>query len=278
MIWFQRLFPVVMLLWPVLCLQWLLPRGTDEEERRSRKGRLAAMWAATLVLLLAHMGIQLWLEGARVPGAQIRLAYPILAAVLGSLALWFGLGMRTLIEARPALAQGSRGPGGEVRAASLVPRHRSNPVPRAAWVAGWTIFALCVLVMVLAILRGAPVGLLAGTAFWLFSGPLAARLSLSEPEPFDAAGSPELIEAYESLRHFKVWLFFWMGLTGTVLFTGVTVAVALNPQAGGWAGAIFGVALGLAGGLLGLIGGLRRARVNELRQRLTAAPNGSERD
>ncbi len=278
MIWFQRLFPVVMLLWPVLCLQLMLPRVADEDERRTRTGRLTAMWRATLLLLLVHLGIQYWLEGARAPGAQIRLAYPILAAVLGSLALWFGPATRTLIEARPALATSDGGAERNVRAASLVPRHRNNPVPRNAWIAGWTIFVLCVLVMVLAILHGAPAGLLAGTGFWLFSGPFAARLSLSEPEPLDAAGSLELIEAYEDLRRFKVWLFFSMGLSGTVLFTGVTVAVAMNPATGGWAGAIFGVAFGIAGGLLGLIGGLRRTRVIELHQRLAAEPNGSERD
>lgn len=263
MVWFQRLFPALMLLWPALCAQLLRPRRAA-----SGAGGLLVVWLATAAFLLVHGVVQFWLERAQPMGSRLRIGYPIFMAVLGGSVLWFGFALRALAEMRPGLTASEPRPEGDLRTASLVARHRQNPVPPVAWVIGWAVFVLSVGAMVWAMTRGAPVGLIAGTAFWLFSGPLAARMSLTEPEPLDRYGSRELTEAYERMRSFKVWVFYWMGLTGTLVFAMVTVVMAVRPEIGGWLGAIFGTSLGIAGGIVGMMGGIRRARIVELRHRL----------
>ena len=45
MIWFQRLFPALMLLWPAVCVT-LLPRTGDADRQESRRSRMTVLWVA----------------------------------------------------------------------------------------------------------------------------------------------------------------------------------------------------------------------------------------
>jgi hypothetical protein len=133
---------------------------------------------------------------------------------------------------------------------------------------GWIVFGLCVGATFWAIAQGAPAMLMLGLAFWIGLGVFGSRGTLTEAEPMDMAGSPELAEAWASLRGFKAWCFYGIGLVGTIGFAAVAVVTVYAPGVAGMSGALFGTAGGIAGGVFGTMGSVRRARVNALLQEL----------
>lgn len=276
MLWFHRLFPAAMFLWPaalVLCLRPHPTRALAEAPERSRR-----VLAATAVALLVHAVVRATIERSTSLPAFWGVGWTPFAATFGSMLLWFRFAVPALAARQPGwsaeagVERPEARPGPSVRAASLEPRHRADPVPLGAWVAGWALCVLAAGASVWAILRGVSPALLAGLCFWLFAGPLGARASLLEPEPMDERGSPELREAYARLRALRSWGFFWFGLLGTLFFAGVAVATALEPRAAALAGGIGGAAFGLLGAAFGTLASLRRARIESLRQELGARP------
>lgn len=280
MIWFHRLFPVLMLAWPAvftLCSRPHPALALPEAGARTRR-----LVLVSLLALVVHGVVRLWIETSSSLPIAFGVGWTPFVSSFGSLALWFWVGMPALAARQPGWgpmpapasehAALSRGPSREplVRSASLVPRERSNPVPRGAWLAGWAACAACAAATLWAIARGVSPALLTGLCFWLGCGPLATRSSLLEPEPLDEHGSPELLLAYARLRRFKAWGFFWFGLCGTFVFAAIAVASAVYPREAGLAGGLSGAALGLLGGAFGTLASVRRARINTLRHELGA--------
>ncbi|MGQ0553561.1 MAG: hypothetical protein ACT4PU_10120 [Planctomycetota bacterium] len=290
MIWFQRLFPAAMFLMPWLHVLVLSPRHGHAEDGalsatavRARR-RLLLM---TLALLGLHIAALSWLEANWPVYAAPRVVFTSVSAVVGSLLLWFAFAMPALQRMMPATArrteQGSVGAGSggvgsapagasAVRAASLVPRQQLSPIPPTAWLLGWLLFAGLIGFNVWCVTQGATPLHLLSASFWLVAGPCSARLALTEAEPRDAGGSPELEQAYASLRSLKVWGFFWFGLLGTALFTGIAALSVFTPQHVAWAGALLGSSLGIGGGLFGTLATMRRLRIQALLNRLQATP------
>lgn len=258
MLWFDRIFPAAMVLWPALFTLFVKRRAHATPDSSERATRL---WIATAVALALHAAMQTWLEGRAPEHLALARGWPTGYAVCASMLLWFRFAMPA-IAARDA---GWRAPeGAEERRASLTPRHVHHPVPRGAWLAGWTLFALCAGVQVWAMTRGAHPVLLLGLTWWIFMAHFGARHAVLEPEPLDSAGSPELAASYASARHLKAWGFYALGLAGTLAFALVSALVVLDPRTAGFVGAAFGTALGLAGALFGTVASIRRARANRL--------------
>lgn len=167
MIWFQRLFPVVMIAAP-LAITLLVPvsrryAGPDAGERTRR----LAAW--TLALLVVFAAVQAVLEGLLPAGARGVPGWPTLAALGGFMLLWFR-------HALPAM--GVRDPGWRPRAPAEIPREpppgadpelveafaRYARLRRTAWIAGGVLaLAVVALGVVLAVTRdGRIVGLAGG--------------------------------------------------------------------------------------------------------------------
>jgi len=259
MIWFHRLFPACMVLWPALFAALLSRRAPREAPSRGA----ARLWVLTLLALAVHAGVQTWLEARLAPTSALRVGWPVFYSVFASMLLWFSVAVPWL-RARDPGWDTPWAAGAAVRSASLVPRERTNPVPRSAWLFGWLVFTACGVAMGWAATRGVSPFLLAGLGFWLLAGPLAARESLLEPEPLDPRGSPELQLAYAAQRRFRAWGFFAFGLLGTLLFAAISVLMVYEPHGAGLAGGILGSVFGLAGGLFGTRASMHRARINRL--------------
>jgi len=258
MIWFQRLFPVFMVLWPAAFSVFVEPHR-DADARAPVLAR--RLWLATLAALLVHAGVQAWIEAALPPQHWLRSGWPTAYAVSASMILWFGFGVPALVARDP----GWRAPrAAPERSAALAPRHLHHPVPRAAWVAGWIVFALCAGASLWAVLAGAHAAILLGLAWWVFMAGFGARRTVLEAEPLDREGTPELARQYAALRAFKAWCFYALGLAGTVCFSAVALLTVAHPPLAGWAGAALGTTLGLFGAVFGTLASVRRARANRL--------------
>lgn len=270
MLWFHRLFPTFMILFP---LAFTLFAGRHPERAHDDvPQRMRRLWFATLLALGLHVGMQAWIESDPTALELLRRAWPVAFGIGPFFVLWF-------VFAGPALQARQPGyrpmphPGSPepVRSASLVRRDSSCPISRGAWILGWTLFGLCSGAIAWSIAQGAPAMLVLGLGFWLGMGVVGSRSSLIEAEPMDAAGSPELAEAWASLRRFKSWIFYVAGLLGTVCFAGVAVMTVYAPDVAGMSGAVIGTAGGIAGGVFGTMASVRRARINELLQKLGAS-------
>lgn len=274
MIWFARLFPAFMLLWPAVFTLFVRPRRSASEAR----ARTARLWWATGAFLVLHAGVEALLETQLPERHSLRVGWVPFISVCGSMLLWFSFAMPALQARQPgwndaqrAAGTGGRDPRPAVRSASLQPRHVIHPIPRRAWAVGWSLCGLCTAAMIWSFTRGVTPWVAFGLSFWVFSGYFGGRLTVMEPEPLDPRGSPELQRAYARLRSFKAWGLYWFGLSGTTVFTAVAVILAVRPDVGGWVGAILGCAIGVAGGVFGTVGSIRRAGVNALLAELDAA-------
>ena len=269
MLWFQRLFPVLMILFPLIFT--LLTGRHSERAHEDARQRMRAVWGATLAALALHVGMEVWIESNPDGPTLQRFAWTTGFSIAAFFTLWFGLATPALQARHPGWrAMPHPGSTEPVRSASLTRRDTCNPVSRGAWALGWTLFVLCVVVVAWSISNGAPGMLVLGLGWWLGMSVFGSRGSLIEAEPMDAAGSAELAEAWAGLRRFKAWGFFALGLLGTIGFAVVSVLAVLAPRMAGMSGAVIGIGAGIAGGIFGTMGSVRRARVNALFQELSA--------
>lgn len=274
MIWFQRLFPAFMLLWPALltsCVKRHPTLAAPDAERALRR-----LWVFTALALVVFTAVQVALELTLPERHGLRAGWPIVVGSAGSMALFFRAAMPALIARSP----GWGGPGARpaTRTASLEARDGADLLPRWAMPLGWIVCALCAAVMAWAISRGAPAALLLGLGFWLGMG-LGCRAAAREPEPLDAQASASVREAYRSARRLRAWGFWSLGLAGTLCFTVVAALAVERPMTAGLAGAVGGTLIGVAGGVFGTVASISRARINtalhELARDAETSPGGA---
>lgn len=264
MIWFDRLFPVGMLLWPALLTSCVRPHPTLASPDAARA--LRRLWIATLIGLVIFGVGQAVLESMSAERTGLRAGWPVLTGTAGSMLLFFRFGMPALVARSP----GWGGPGqtkSQPRVASLQPRDGADLLPSWAMPLGWTLFLLCAGATTWAITRGAHPTLLLGLSFWVTMG-WGARAAAREPEPLDAQGSASVQAAYRSARRLRAWGFWSLGLAGTLCFTAVAIVVIKQPISAGLLGAVGGTAIGVAGGVFGTIASISRARINNALQEL----------
>jgi hypothetical protein len=163
---------------------------------------------------------------------------------------------------------------GTSRTASLVSRARTSPIGPRHWAFAWGLFAAAaVLVAVRGVGAAGSVtvlSLLLGAVLPLVLTPLCQRLVPPEPEPLDAAGTPELVEAYARIRRRRDQAFYGLALALSVMCAGSAVAVAwgVDARALGWIGAIAGSLVGVAGAVFGVLATNERLRIRALLERL----------
>lgn len=106
----------------------------------------------------------------------------------------------------------------------------------------------------------------------LLTVPSSIRRTLTEPEPLDGAGSPELRDLYRRQRDRRALGLYWGGALILPGCMGLLLALPLWWPAGGatWGlvGGIAGTLLGLAGAAFGVHTSLERARIQRVRARL----------
>ncbi|GJM20876.1 MAG: hypothetical protein DHS20C15_07910 [Planctomycetota bacterium] len=265
MLWFDRLFPAVMLSWPVLVASCVKPHPTLAAPHAAQK--LRRLWIATLLALALFGGVQALLESTQAERNGLRAGWPVLIGTAGSMLLFFRFAMPALIARSP----GWGGPGprpSQARVASLQPRDGADLLPRWAMPLGWALFALSAAATTWAITRGAHPTLLLGLSFWVTMG-WGCRAAAREPEPLDAQGSASLRAAYRSARRLRAWGFWSVGVAGTLCFSAVAVVVVEHPVSAGMLGGVGGSAIGLAGGVFGTMASVSRARINSALQELS---------
>lgn len=271
--WFTFTFTPFMLLAPI-AIVLLTPKqkhpAPDDVLVRRRLRRLIIATAAALLIFLA-----LYFFVAEVAA---RFAWVMFFP------LWFGFAVPLYAARRPRDAQPPHQAAGPVRTATLTNRLREDPVPAGAWWILWAIWLIAVAALSLRLLHPfeqrelvtfiivAMVLVLAGP-FDILIGRIATRMTLQEPEPYDARGSAELAEAYETHRRRRVWFFYWLVATLLVTTIGSTMAFAwLTPgPAFGYVGGAVGTILGTAGGIVGLWFTMERSRLAERLEQLSAA-------
>lgn len=291
--WFDLIFPVAMLAFPLVFLL-LSPRGPgnaqNEALRNHARGLTLLLAGLTVALITVH--VLLWANNLGFARYMF----------VGFFPLWFGLAMPALSARNPDFAA-AHPTGTAVRRASLAPRDNTPLAPR--WM--WTLSALIGAAFVIGTairpwgaaefftdLFGSPVAAFEGTvrSTWLRSMIvqissmallfpmlfLCMNMVRREPEPLDARSSPELLESYASLRRFKAQAMLWLfGVGMNLLFGACFMLMAWLPSdsrtttyilaiGGGAAGS----ALGIAGGVIGTVASMRRARINALIRSLDA--------
>jgi hypothetical protein len=271
--WFALLFPPLLLVMPLVSSLFVsvspIEPG-DPENRRTRIRRWSlALWAGTLASLALHQILFWWISP---PWAQ--------QAWVLCFALWFGLAMPLWRAENPDLFCGAP-EGLAQRSAPLRPRKPVVPL-RALWL-GFLVWGLAVALTIASALtreQEQHVALthllifdLSGLVFLLGFAMGSRRISL-EPEPMDAGNSPELREAYESLRHAKGWAFFTLGFLGMLAFVLPPALLAWDQEnllmPAVLIGAIGGTVVGIAGGIVGAVLGMRRARITAMLREISA--------
>ncbi|MBN1477192.1 hypothetical protein JXA47_10595, partial [Candidatus Sumerlaeota bacterium] len=187
-------------------------------------------------------------------------------------ALWFGLAMPLWRAKNPDLYRGAPEELAQ-RSAPLRPREPVVPIG-VLWV-GFLVWGLVVAFTITAALtRDQGLALMHlmifdfSGLFFLFGFAMGSRRISLEPEPMDAGNSPELREAYESLRHAKGWAFFTLGFLGMLAFVVPPALLAWDHEGllmpAILIGALGGTAVGIAGGITGGVLGMRRARITAM--------------
>lgn len=258
---FNFVFDLVMTGWP-LAFAALFPAKPALQDQRLRGYRRRLGWLALatagawLLIVLVHL--------------HVSQPYGLWALCF---ALWFIGAMPVLRIKRtdwhePSVAASRK------RQASLRSRVHVSPISRNAWLAAWTAWALLLVATIAQVdLSGdAVLSLFFGAmgAFWLGMGQYGTRWFLLEPEPLDTHGSSDLVAAYERLRRFKVYGWFGLACGSMLVFSAVSLMLALDAGVVPVvvAGAGGGSALGVLGGVFGTYASVLRGRINELRQRL----------
>ncbi len=260
MLWFDRLYPPLMLLFPALISLFARSNSTSSPKPDRTRRLTRALWAATLVALAIHVGTQAVYEVAGYPGAAVHRIWVILFPMSGFFVLWFGVAARMLAARDPGWLN-TNDSARTTRSASLVPRNLENPSPKALLVVGWLLYvaglgagayATSVSTQALIVLPG----LLMWPGFvW------GVRAMHNEGEPRDAAGSPELAVQYAALRRWKASGFLVCGMAGSMVFAATGLLVALRPESAGYLGGLGGAAVGVLGGAFGTVASIRRARI-----------------
>ncbi|MEO1994910.1 MAG: hypothetical protein ABGZ17_06505, partial [Planctomycetaceae bacterium] len=178
-----------------------------------------------------------------------------------------------------------------VRTASITNRARENPIRPAFW--------LIAIVIDTGLLAGIAARYLLPFSDTLYSGqghlertrwlvmlgayavsvlsslaimPILIRRSHAEPEPLDAAGSPEMTELYRAHRVQKLRGMFWLVGVAIPGFMGVVLcSLTWWPNAGGLiglVGAFGGSAGGIGGAMFGCRMAMQRLRIVEVKARL----------
>lgn len=276
-------FAPAMLLAPVLFVLLMPIRvATSADPQRMRaevRGRLVVLSLATLVALAVWLGMLL--AGVNLRSDGLRMAAQFTWILF--FPLWFVFALPVLRAKQPAMWEG-HGVQGQVRAASLVNRARCNPIGTGHWVVFWGVLLLLTAVVALRgwmrsfatdaqqlrwmILTGCTI------VTFLVLAPVMAwgiRLTLREPEPMDAAGSPALARMYDEYRSTKIRAMFWtLGVAMPVMLgTCMACMVWWDGESWiGWIGAGGGVGFGLVGAWMGLVMSMRRARIAEFKRQL----------
>lgn len=292
---FALILVPILLLFPI-CFVLLVPnRATDDAGRLKVRGALALLALCTLAALA--LWATLLLGGLWLPWAA---QFSSVAWVL-FFPLWFTLGMRVMRAKNPTLLGEDpwvRADGG-VRTASLVNRERQSPVTRAMWVIPVAVFLLALGAIAMRGLLPFPMHPHAGGSDADFAGPerarwlltlaiygivfgpmlailpLSLRRTLTEPEPMDVGGSPELAELYRVQRRRRVLGLFWGGGVVLPAFMGAVIALPVwfPDFSGVWGlvGGIGGSAIGIAGAAFGIWMSVERARIAQARVRMESA-------
>ena len=296
---FMLIFVPVMLLFPLVFAALVPNRAADDSARIKARGMLLTLAMSTAALLAIWVGLVL--TGLRFNFAMVIAGFwwPWFFP------LWFFLAMPAIVAKNQhwGWTVGSGSAGGGVRTASLVNRERTSPVTRAMWAVPITLFVLILAAIAARGLLPFGVGPYPGDSAidpeaarvayaeversrWILSLvvfgsvfgfvlailPRSLRRTLSEPEPMDAAGSPELAELYAAQRRKRVLGLFWG--TGVLLPACVgliSVLQAWFPMAGstwGLVGGIGGSILGICGAIFGTWMTVERAKISEVRARL----------
>jgi hypothetical protein len=291
--WFDLIFPLCMLVFPLVFLV-LSPRGPADSQTEELRNRARGLTTLLAALTIVFVGVHLLLWNFGFGFARFMF--------VGFFPLWFGLAMPALAARNPDLAT-AHPTGSTIRRASLAPRDTTPLAPRWMWQISAAIGAVFLAGTALrpwgsadlfTNLLGSTVAAFEGSvrSTWLIAmivqvGSLALLFPMlclcmsmvrREPEPMDARSSPELQESYASLRRFKAQSFLWLfGIGMNFLFGACFMLMAWLPAdsrtttyilaiGGGTAGS----ALGIAGGVIGTIAGMRRARINALIRSLDA--------
>jgi hypothetical protein len=269
---FDLLFPPAMILFPALmCLFWPRPADAAVDERRTQT-LTRWLWLGTMAAL-AVFGAVWWTWGGPVARHLWVLCW-----------LLFPLAMILLNAKNPDMV--THNTGATTRTASLVSRRAASPVPAAAWVVAWLLWAMGVAAVAVGwalspAAAGGPGmgwmlagGLLIGAAICPALAMWSVRLVCQEPEPLDQRGSADLAAAYARLRAFRAWgMYALFGLVMPVtlsVFAAVTVWLPMDGRLSMWlgiAGGVLGTIFGLAGAALGTMASLHRARINGLLRR-----------
>ncbi len=299
---FMLIFVPVMLLFPLVFAALVPNRAANDSARIKARGMLLTLAMSTTVLLAIWVGLVL--TGLRFNFAMVIAGFwwPWFFP------LWFFLAMPAIVAKNPhwVWTVGSGSASGGVRTASLVNRERTSPVTRAMWAVPITLFVLILATIAARGLLPFGVGPYPGDSTvdpeaarvayaeaersqWLLSLivfgsvfgfllailPRSLRRTLSEPEPMDAAGSPELARLYAAQRRKRVLGLFWgAGVLLPLCIGSFSVLQAWFPQNGstwGLVGGIGGSILGICGAIFGTRMTVERAKISEVRARLDAS-------
>ena len=296
---FMLIFVPVVLLFPLVFAALVPNRAADDSARIKARGMLLTLAMSTAALLAIWVGLVL--TGLRFNFAMVIAGFwwPWFFP------LWFFLAMPAIVAKNPywGWTVGSGSASGGVRTASLVNRERTSPVTRAMWAVPITLFVLILAAIAARGLLPFGVGPYPGDSAidpeaarvayaeversrWILSLvvfgsvfgfvlailPRSLRQPLSEPEPMDAAGSPELARLYAAQRRKRVLGLFWG--TGVLLPACIGLSSVLQawfPNDGstwGLVGGIGGSILGICGAVFGTWMMVERAKISEVRARL----------
>ena len=305
---FMLIFVPVMLLFPLVFAALVPNRAADDSARIKARGMLLTLAMSTAALLAIWVGLVL--TGLRFNFAMVIAGFwwPWFFP------LWFFLAMPAIVAKNPhwGWTVGGGSASGGVRTASLVNRERTSPVTRAMWAVPIMLFVVILAVIAARGLMPFGVGPYPGDSAvdpesarvayaeversrWLLSLvvfgsvfgfllailPRSLRRTLSEPEPMDAAGSPELAELYAAQRRKRVLGLFWgTGVLLPACIGSFSVLQAWFPNAGsmwGLIGGIGGSILGICGAIFGTWMTVERAKISEVRARLDASDASAAR-
>jgi len=282
MFWFDLLFPPAMILFPAVFALCVPKRGFSEADLKASRRLIRWLIGGTVGAILMWLAARMLFK-PDVARLGWVLCFPLMTLAQQAI-------VKRNVDWSPPTAR-SGAAGSDVRSALLMDRAKRNPVRRGLWGVMWMIWSLAVagVAMRPALMPiesraewtrwGIALGCLivVSLPLMLFL-PALVRASLREAEPMDPGGSAELARAYEQLRNFRAWVFFWMfGVFQPVLIGAAMIALAWLPDSvgsGAIAGLIgggLGAAFGLVGAGFGIYAGIRRARINGLLRRLEQA-------
>ena len=269
MAWFQLIFPLVMLLFPLV---FVLASGVSTEALPTAKPLMRGLWACTLGTLAIHLA--LWFAGI---GAATYMGFAFMP-------LWFFLAMPALVHRRPEWQRlhGST----PQRSASL--RSRSNEPVLSRWMVqlpAWITVAGLVSIAAAFVTRQSRGGVsdpvdtgtfVTAAALVIGCGvslvgmlPAILRTTAVLPEPEPEGGDAALREEYAKHRRFvaaSMTLLFGGGMNLVVVCVAscmmwipaadpLRMTLIIACSAGG------GSVIGLMGALIGTMSSVRRAKI-----------------